>query len=72
MNWWNQYQRVGTIEARPYVEGEDLTKMSVSPCDRPVTAKGGMVGRNPDNHWDQWYIAPEFFAKHYALAEPFV
>ena len=24
-----------------------------------------MIGRNPMNHADLWYIAPEYFAKNY-------
>jgi hypothetical protein len=45
-------------------------RISVSPADRyRPSLVGGMVARNPDNHDDLWYIAPEFFHKNY-FAEP--
>jgi hypothetical protein len=28
---------------------------------------GGFIARNPDNHDDQWYIAREYFNKHYRI-----
>lgn len=76
MSEWKHYRRAGEIEARhwdaedeyAFVNG-DTGRISISPADRE-TGKvhglhGGMVARNPDNHDDQWYIAPDFFAKHY-------
>lgn len=64
------YVRTGSIEARPFVADDWRNKrISISATDRenPNGLLGGMVARNPDNHDDQWYIAPEYFAKHYAL-----
>jgi len=61
------YKRRGSIEARPYEHGDQSRfSLSISEADlkRP-TLLGGWVARNPDNHDDQWYIAPEYFAKHY-------
>lgn len=63
---WKTYQRKDQIDARPYVPGEDLSHVSVSPADRlRSTLDGGFIARNPDNFGDLWYIAPEYFAKHY-------
>ncbi len=45
---------------RPYVNGEDLTNISVSPEDDPATDMG-MVARNPENHKDKWYVARAYF-----------
>lgn len=74
---WCTYQRIGSIEARPWSTEDEYEfqcgigprRVSISPADRE-TGKvhglhGGMVARNPANHEDQWYIAPEFFVKHY-------
>jgi len=69
MEAFKTYQRKGSIEARPYEPGELLQGVSVSPADMKRTSlAGGMIARNPDNHEDQWYIAPEYFAKHYGPA----
>lgn len=76
---WATYARVGQIEARPWTAEDEYdfvkrksTRISISPADRETGAvhglHGGMVARNPDNHEDQWYIAAEFFAKHYTPA----
>jgi hypothetical protein len=59
---WAQYKRKGLTEARPYVPGESMIGISVSNTDVPK--EGGMIARNPTDHMDQWYIAPEYFAKN--------
>jgi len=67
MSEFKVYKRKGSIEARPYVDGEILaSKVSVSEADRQLsTLIGGMIARNPDNHDDQWYINEAFFKKNY-------
>lgn len=66
MSEFKSYPRKGACNARPYVPGEDLTGISVSAPDKERSSlDGGMIARNPDNHADQWYINPEFFAKNY-------
>lgn len=57
---WMFYKRKGLSEMRPYVKGEDLTKISVSCEDNPEQDMG-MVARNPKNHNDQWYVARRYF-----------
>jgi hypothetical protein len=57
---YKQYQRKGLSEMRAYIQGEDLTGISVSTADNPETDMG-MVARNPLNHSDQWYVAREYF-----------
>ena len=71
MSEWKSYRRVGWLVARPYVSGEDLSRVSVSTEDRARgSLEGGMIARNPDNENDKWYIAPEFFATHYVAHKP--
>jgi hypothetical protein len=61
---WKQYRRKALASMRPYVPGEDLAGISVSETDSP--AEGGMIARNPDNHADQWYVAPAYFAANFS------
>ncbi len=61
------YRRSNVDEMRPYVPGEDLTAFSVNKEDEPQM--GGMIARNPDNHADQWYVAPDYFAKNFEPME---
>lgn len=60
MKDWNQYQRKGLSEMRPYIKGEDMTGISVSEVDDPENDMG-MVARNPKNHVDQWYVSRKYF-----------
>jgi hypothetical protein len=57
---WKNYKRKGLSEMRPYIKGEDLSKISVSKEDSPETDMG-MIARNPKNHADQWYVARKYF-----------
>lgn len=57
---FKRYIRKNVAEMRPYVKGEDLSKISVSAVDNPEQDMG-MVARNPKNHEDQWYVAREYF-----------
>ncbi len=51
---------------RPYVDGEDLSGVSVSPEDKKLPSlAGGMIAHSPDNPNDKWYISKEFFDKNY-------
>jgi hypothetical protein len=59
-NNWKQYKRKGLSEMRPYIKGEDISKISVSAEDNPETDMG-MIARNPKNHADQWYVAKKYF-----------
>jgi len=59
---WKQYKRKGLSEMRLYVNGEDLTEISVSDVDKALdTLDGGYIARNPKNHKDQWYVAKKYF-----------
>lgn len=71
MSDFQLYRKKQLQEMRPYVPGEDLTGISVSPADQQLpTLDGGMIARNPQNHADQWYVAAKFFADNYEIARP--
>lgn len=63
---WNYYRRKGLSEMRPYVEGEDMTGISVSEPDKLAGSPklGDMIARNPKNHADQWLVAAKYFAEN--------
>jgi len=67
---WVKYERTGSIEVRPATEADRSGPgISISETDlRLPSLVGGMIARNPANHDDQWYIAAEYFAKHYRAA----
>ena len=56
---FKQYKRTNIAEMRPYIQGEDMTSISVAAVDSP-SEDAGMVARNPNNHKDQWYVARNF------------
>ena len=65
MSKWKKYRKSGLQEMRDYIPGEDLDKISVSKEDTPE--KGGKIGRNSENHKDQWYVAKDFYEENYEL-----
>lgn len=60
---WKPYRKRSIQEMRPYILGEDLSKISVSKEDTPEV--GGMIAKNPNNPDDQWYVAKKFFEDNY-------
>jgi hypothetical protein len=67
---FKRYFMRGYRDARPYIPGEDLTRIFVREeyVEELSTIGGGMVLRNPETHL-QWYLPKEEFNKIYALAE---
>lgn len=62
---FKKYQRLGKLsELRPYIAGEDLTGVSVSPQDKAAGSpkQGDWIARNPDNNDDKWLMAAAYFA----------
>jgi len=51
---------------RAYIEGEDMTGISVAEGDTPEV--GGMVAVNPDDNIDRWYVSKQFFEDNYEVA----
>lgn len=67
---FKQYRKKQLSEMRPYVEGEDLTGVSVSDADRAAGSPkpGDMIARNPANHADRWLVSAKFFADNFEEA----
>ena len=60
---WAQYKRKGLSEMRPFLEGEDVSHVSISEPDRENGSpkQGDMIARNPKNHANQWLVAAKYF-----------
>lgn len=58
--FYTYFQRTGQCEMRPYLPGEDLSRVSVSEADKPPKL-GDMIARNPKNHEDQWLVNKAHF-----------
>lgn len=60
---FKQYRRKSISEMRPYIEGEDMTGVSVSLEDvkNGSPKVGDMIARNPKNYADQWLVAQQYF-----------
>ena len=67
MKEYNLYRKKGLQPMRPYIPGEDLSKVSVAADDTPEV--GGMIAINPNKPIDLWYVAKEFFNDNYEEAE---
>ena len=67
---FTKYHRKDLGELRPYIDGEDMTGVSVSEEDLKAGCPkaGGMIARNPKNHKDQWYVAADYFAANFEEA----
>lgn len=63
---FRKYVRTNIAEMRPYIKGEDLSNISVSPEDSPLEDLG-MIARNPKNHKDQWYVARQYFEDNFKV-----
>ena len=48
---------------RPFVEGEDVSHVSISEPDKAAGSPklGDMIARNPKNLADQWLVAAKYF-----------
>jgi len=60
---FKNYRKKNVQPMRPYILGEDLAGISVSPEDTPE--EGGMIAINPNNPNDKWYVAKKFFEDNY-------
>lgn len=68
MSAFGQYRRKQKLaELRPYQPGEDLTGVSISEADALDGSPkvGDMIGRNPENHADQWLVAKAYFEANF-------
>lgn len=65
MTVYKMYRKSKVQPMRPYICGEDLDGISVSPSD--TLEEGGMIAVNPDKLEDKWYVAKDFFEENYDL-----
>lgn len=64
-SFFRRYRRVGNVvEMRPYILGEDLTGISVSPEDDPQNDMG-MIARNSKDYNNKWYVARKYFDENF-------
>ena len=68
---FKQYRRKQIAELRPYIEGEDVSHVSISPEDAKAGSPkpGDMIARNPKNHADQWLVARDYFLDNFEALE---
>jgi len=68
---FKQYRRTQIAEMTPWVEGFDMTDVSVSVADRGNGSpkQGDMIARNPKNHDDQWLVAAQYFIDNFEKAQ---
>ena len=65
-----KFVKKGVTLMRPYVNGEDMSSISVSKEDKKLkTLVGGWIAYNPNDESDQWYISEVFFNDNYTPLE---
>lgn len=71
MIMFRKYKKIAFGELRPYVEGEDMTGISVADVDvkNGSPQLGDYIARNPSNHDDQWLVSAEYFAANFRPLE---
>lgn len=64
---FRQYRKKQIAEMRPYIDQENMDRISVSAEDKAAGSPkvGDFIARNPDNHADQWLVSAEFVNKNY-------
>ena len=67
MGEFRQYHRKQIAELRPYIDGEDLSGISISLEDIKAGSPkiGDMIARNPKNYNDQWLVAYQYFVDNF-------
>ena len=72
MTEFTPYLRKQLTELRPYVDGEDMSGISISEADATAGSPkvGDMIARNPKNYDDQWLVAAAYFAQFYVADPP--
>ena len=70
MTQFTKWRRRQIAELRPWTEGDDMSRVSVSAPDKEAGSPkpGDMIARNPKNHDDQWLVAAQYFADNFEPA----
>ena len=59
---WRVYNRLGKVQARGHVFGEDMTEIRVDDkYKQSVKFEGGYILRDPANTKAQWYVSKSDF-----------
>lgn len=69
---YQPYRRVGLTWLRPYVDGESMDGISLSPADQTSghPKAGGFIAINPENPLDRWYITADYVKQNLAQVLP--
>lgn len=72
MTMFVKYRRTAIAEMTPWLEGFDMSRVSVSASDSEAGSPkvGDMIARNPKNHEDQWLVAADYFADNFETLLP--
>lgn len=67
MGEFEKYRRSQIAELRPWSEGDDMARVSISAPDKEAGSPkaGDMIARNLKNHADQWLVAAKYFADNF-------
>lgn len=70
MEGFKEYRKKGTQLLRPYVEGEDLTGVSISDADKANGSPkvGDMIAVSKEDFKDRWLVGEDFHKANYELA----
>jgi len=70
MQNYKEYRKKQTQLLRPYVDGEDMSGVSISDADieKGSPQKGDMIAVNRNDETDKWLVAEKFFKDNYELA----
>ena len=65
------FRRKSIAQLRPYVAGEDMSKVSISGEDKMNGSPmpGDWIARNPASHADQWLVAAAYFRENFEAVE---
>ena len=63
---WREYKRVGLTEMTPYIDGMDVSDVSIATADlaQGSPTVGDMIARNPENHMDMWLVSEKYFKEN--------
>ncbi len=67
MTNYRKYRRTGLAEMTSFVEGMDLSGVSISleDADAGSPKVGDMIARNPMNNADKWLVAAAYFKANF-------
>lgn len=67
MEKYKQFRRTQIAEMTPWVEGFDMSRVSISVSDIESGSPkaGDMIARNPKSHDDKWLVANKYFQDNF-------